>query len=200
MSATPYACTSAFTICQGVTSTSSPSHVKQGEEEVGSSRVTGLGRSRRLFQIHAARARGRTRTQTLSHILWQVVCVWVCVCSVAQLCLTLCDPMVCSLRGSSMHGISQARILEWVAISFSNARKWKVKVKSLSRIWLFATPWTAAHQAPLTVGFPRQEYWSGLLCPPPGNLPDLQTEPKSPVAPALQAREAYKGVKLIRQQ
>ena len=119
VSATPYACTSAFTICQGVTSTSSPSHVKQGEEEVGSSRVTGLGRSRRLFQIHAARARGRTRTQTLSHILWQVVCVWVCVCSVAQLCLTLCDPMVCSLRGSSMHGISQARTLEQVVIFFS---------------------------------------------------------------------------------
>ena len=64
------------------------------------------------------------------------------------LCLTLCDPMDCSLPASSVHGILQARTLEWVAISFSNARKWNVKVKSLSRVWLLATPWTAAHQAP----------------------------------------------------
>ena len=56
----------------------------------------------------------------------------------------------------------QARTLEWVAISFSNAWKWKVKVKSLSRVWLFAIPWTAAYQASLSMGFSRQEYWSGL--------------------------------------
>ena len=54
---------------------------------------------------------------------------------------------------------------EWVAISFSNAWKWKVKVKSLSRVWLLATPWTAAHQAPPSMGFSRQEYWSGVLLP-----------------------------------
>ena len=64
--------------------------------------------------------------------------------------------------GSSVPGILQARILEWVAISFSNAWKWKVKVKSLSRVWFLATSWTAAYQAPLSMGFSRQEYWSGL--------------------------------------
>ena len=62
-------------------------------------------------------------------------------------------------------GILQARTLEWVALSFSNAWKWKVKVKSLSRVWLFATPWTAPHQAPLSMGFSRQEYWSGVPLP-----------------------------------
>ena len=64
-------------------------------------------------------------------------------------------------------GILQARILEWVAISFSNAWKWKVKVKSLSRVRLLATPWMAAHQAPSSMGFPRQEYWSGVPLPSP---------------------------------
>ena len=71
------------------------------------------------------------------------------------------------LPGFSIHGILQARILEWVAISFSNAWKWKVKVKSLSRVWLLATPWTAAHQAPPSMGFSRQEYWSGVPLPSP---------------------------------
>ena len=64
-------------------------------------------------------------------------------------------------------GILQARILEWVAISFSNAWKWKVKVKSLSHVWLLVTPWTAAYQAPLCMGFSRQEYWSGVPLPSP---------------------------------
>ena len=67
-----------------------------------------------------------------------------------------------SLPGSSIHGILQARILEWGAISFSNAWKWKVKVKSLSCARLLATPWTAAYQAPLSMGLSRQEYWSGV--------------------------------------
>ena len=75
--------------------------------------------------------------------------------------------MDCSLPGSSIHGILQARTLEWVAISFSSAWKWKVKVKSLSPVWLLATPWTAAHQAPPSMGFSRQEYWSGVPLPPP---------------------------------
>ena len=74
---------------------------------------------------------------------------------------TLCDPIDGSLPGSPIPGILQARTLEWVAISFSNAWKGKVKVKSLSRIQHFATPWTAAHQAPLSMRFSRQEYWSG---------------------------------------
>ena len=64
-------------------------------------------------------------------------------------------------------GILQARTLEWVGISFSNAWEWKVKVKSLSRIWLPATPWTAAYQAPPSMGFSRQEYWNGVPLPSP---------------------------------
>ena len=76
-----------------------------------------------------------------------------------QSCLTLCSPIDSSSPGSPTPGILQARTPEWVAISFSNAWKWKVKVKSLSRVQLFVTPWTAAHQAPLSMGFSRQEYW-----------------------------------------
>ena len=79
-----------------------------------------------------------------------------------QSCPILCDPIDGSPPGSSVPGILQARTLEWVAISFSNAWKWKVKVKSFSRVGLFATPWTAAYQAPLSMGFSRQEYWSGV--------------------------------------
>ena len=75
-----------------------------------------------------------------------------------QSCLTLCDPIDGSPPGSPVPGILQARTLEWVAISFSNAWKWKVKVKMLSRVQLLATPWTAAYQAPPSMGFSRQEY------------------------------------------
>ena len=82
-----------------------------------------------------------------------------------QSCLTLCDPRDGSPPGSLVPGILQARTLEWVAISFSNAWKWKVKVKSLSPVRLPATPWTPAYQAPPSVGFSRQEYWSGLPLP-----------------------------------
>ena len=81
-----------------------------------------------------------------------------------QSCLTLCDPIEGSPPGSPVLGILQARTLEWVAISFSKAGKWKVKVKSLSRVRLLATPWTAAYQAPLSMGFSRHEYWSGCHC------------------------------------
>ena len=86
-------------------------------------------------------------------------------------CPALCDAIDGSPPGSPVPGILQARILEWVAVSFSNAWKWKVKVKSLSRVWLFATPWTAAYQAPLSKGFSRQEYWNGLPFPSPGIFP-----------------------------
>ena len=79
-----------------------------------------------------------------------------------QSCLTLCDPIDGSPPGSPISGILQARTLEWVAISFSNAWKWKVKVKLLSRVQLFSTPWTAAYQAPPSMGFSRQKYWSGV--------------------------------------
>ena len=84
-----------------------------------------------------------------------------------QSCPTLCDPRDGSSPGSPVPGILKARTLERVAISFSNAGKWKVKVKSLSRVWLLATPWTAAYQAPPSMGFCRREYWSGVPLPSP---------------------------------
>ena len=87
-----------------------------------------------------------------------------CCAKSLQSCPTLCDPIDGSSPGSSVPGILQARTLEWVAISFSNAWKWKVKVKSFSRVRLLATPWTAAYQAPLSMGFSRQDYWSWVRC------------------------------------
>ena len=80
---------------------------------------------------------------------------------------TLYNPKDGSPPGSPIPGILQARTLKWVAISFSNAWKWKVKVKLLSRIQLLATPCTTAHQAPPSMGFSRQEYWSGVPLPSP---------------------------------
>ena len=91
-----------------------------------------------------------------------------------QSCLTLCDPIDGSPPGCPVPGILQTRTLEWVAISFSNAWKWKVKVKLLSCVWLLVTPWTAASQAPPSMGFSRQEYWSGVP------LPSLTTGTTSP--------------------
>ena len=82
-----------------------------------------------------------------------------------QSCPTLCDPIDGSPPGSTVPGILQARTLEWVAISFSSAWKWKVK--SLSHVWLLATRWTAAYQAPLSMRFSRHEYWSGVPLPSP---------------------------------
>ena len=90
-----------------------------------------------------------------------------------QLCPTLCDPVDGIPPGSPVPGILQARTLEWVAISFFSAWKWKVKMEPLSCVRLLATPWTAAYQAPLSMGFPRQEYWSGLLLPSPPNISRL---------------------------
>ena len=84
-----------------------------------------------------------------------------------QSCPTLCDPIDGSPSDSTIPRILQARTLERVAISFSNAWKWKVKVKVLSRVQLLATPWTAAYQAPPSMGFSRQEYWSGMPLPSP---------------------------------
>ena len=126
---------------------------------------------------------------------------------VAQLCPTLCNPMACSLPGSSVHGIFQARILMWVAISFSMGSSWPRDwtwvsciagrffppgkaillltahclthwfrsqptcnvCHSLSCVWLFAAPWTAARYGPLSGGFPKQEYWSELPFPTPAD-------------------------------
>ena len=91
--------------------------------------------------------------------------IGLCYAKSLQSCPTLCDPIDGSPPGSPVPGILQARTLEWVAISFSNARKWKVKVKSLSRVRLLATPWTAVYQAPPSMGFSKQEYWSGVPSP-----------------------------------
>ena len=84
-----------------------------------------------------------------------------------QSCPALCNPIDSSPPGSPIPGILQVRTLEWVAISSSNAWKWKLKVKSLSHVWLLVTPWTAAYEAPLSMGFSRQEYWSGVPLPSP---------------------------------
>ena len=94
----------------------------------------------------------------------------VCAAAAAKLlqsCPTLCDPIDGSPLGSPIPGILNARTLEWVVISSSSAWKWKVKVKSLSRVRLLATPWTVAHQAPPSMGFSRQEYWSRVPLPSP---------------------------------
>ena len=85
-----------------------------------------------------------------------------CYAKSLQSCPTLCDRTDGSPPGFPVPGILQERTREWVAISFSNAWKWKVKVKLLSRVRLLAIPWAAAHQAPPSVGFSRQEYWSGV--------------------------------------
>ena len=130
---------------------------------------------------------------------------------VTQSCLTLCIPMDCSPPGSSLHGIFQARVLEWIAISFSKGSSWtrdRTWVSCIagwcftswatrespkeqwkwkwSHVLLFATPWAVAYQAPPSMEFSRQEYWSGLLFPSPGDLPDPGIKPRSP---ALQAED-----------
>ena len=92
---------------------------------------------------------------------------YICYAKSLQSCPTLCDPIDSSPPGSPVPGILQARTLEWVAISFSNAWKGKVKVKSLSPVRLFTTPWSAAYQAPLSMGFSRQEHWNGVPLPSP---------------------------------
>ena len=86
---------------------------------------------------------------------------------------TLCDPIDGSSPGSPVPGILQARTVEWVAISFSNAWKWKVKGKLLSCVQLLANPWTVAYQAPPSMGFSRQEYWSGVPLHSPNMLSRL---------------------------
>ena len=115
-------------------------------------------------------------------IIWIIIkhCYWehfnlalkplwcmLCYAKSLQSCPTLCDPIDSSPPSSPFPGILQARTLEWVDISFSNTWKWKVKVKSLSHVRLSATPWTVAYQAPPSMGFSRQEYWSGVPLPSP---------------------------------
>ena len=103
--------------------------------------------------------------EIFQYIFYWYVAAAAAAAKLLQLCWILCDPIDGSSSGSAVPGILQARTLEWVAISFSNAWKWKVKVKSLTRARLLATPWTTAYQAPPSMGFSRQEYWSGMPLP-----------------------------------
>ena len=109
-----------------------------------------------------------------------------------QSCPTLCDPTDGSPPGSPVPGVLQARTLEWVAIAFSNVWKWKVKVKSLSRVQLLATPWTTAYQAPPSMGFSRQEHWSGVPLPSPEGPHSVQLLScvRLPATPWIAAHQA----------
>ena len=117
-----------------------------------------------LSSYHVFRILNIERTMYLSINIQQII-YWAPAAKSFQSRPTLCDPTDGSPPGCPVPGIFQARTLEWVAISFSNAWKWKVKMKSLCCAWLLATPWTEAYQPPLFMGFSRQEYWSGVpLC------------------------------------
>ena len=128
----------------------------------------GILQARILEWVAMPSSRGSSQPRDwiqVSHIAGRFFTVWEVSAAAAaksfQSCQTLCDPIDGSPPGSPIPGILQARTLEWVAISFSNTWKWKVKVKSLSLVRLFAIPWTAAYQAPPSMGFSRQEDWSG---------------------------------------
>ena len=112
-------------------------------------------------------AKSRTQLSDWTEIYITQECLLAAAAKSHQSCPTLCDPIDGSPPGSTVPEILQARILEWVAISFSSAWNWKVKVKSLSRVRLLVTPWTSAHQAPPSMGFSRQECWSGVPLPSP---------------------------------
>ena len=127
-----------------------------------------------IYHFHWEQTESCLRTMTMPFMCLWTYGVFIHSAAAAakslQLCPTLCDPIDGSPPGSSVPGILQARILEWVAISFPNAWKWKVKVKSLSHAWLLATPWTGTYQAHPSMGFSRQEYWSGVPLPSPYTL------------------------------
>ena len=128
---------------------------------------TGVYFSKQLFSYHSV------HRFTEANLMWKLnlgirgTAAAAAATKSRQSCPTPCDPIDGSPPGSAVPGILQARTLEWVAISFHSAWKWKVKVKSLSLGWVLETPWTAAHQAPLSMGFSRQEYWSGVPLPSP---------------------------------
>ena len=115
-----------------------------------------------LFSLLLGREKGEVKKPKNSSLSTML-----CYAKSLQSCPTLCDPIDSSPPGSPVPGILQARTQEWVAISFSTTWKWKVKLKLLSRVRLSATPWTAAYQAPPSMGFSRQEYWSGVPLPSP---------------------------------
>ena len=119
-----------------------------------------------LFRSYSVFVRQNTNyicTRNIEHFcsnyfeIYMYICIAAAAAKSLQSCPTLWDPIDGSPPGSPIPGILQARTLEWVAISFSNAWKWKVKVKLLSCVWLLVTPWTAAYQAPLSMGFSRRE-------------------------------------------
>ena len=129
---------------------------------------------------------------------------------VAQLCPTPSDTMDCSPPGPSVYGIFQARVLEWVAIALSKRSNflgllWFINQFSsmhclFSSMWyllicvqLFATPWIGAHQAPLSMGFPRQEYWSRLPFPSPEDHPDSRTDLGFPILQADSLPSYHQG-------
>ena len=133
-----------------------------------------MGSQRAGYDLATKQQQHNRFTVSCSFPMYSTVALYVYVYAAAaaaakslQSCPTLCDPADSSPLGSPVPGILQARTLEWVAISFSNAWKWKVKVKSLSCVRLLATPWTAAYQTPPSMRFSRQEYWSGLPLPSP---------------------------------
>ena len=126
-------------------------------------------------------------------LLYTLQSVYIYAAKSLQSCPTLCDPIDGSPPGSTVPGILQARTLEWVAISFSNTWKWKVKVKSLSCVRLFATLWTEAYQAPPSMGFSRQEYWNGVPLPSPVYIYQIRSVTQSCptlMTPWIAARQA----------
>ena len=140
-------------------------------EPMPGSSVHGILHTRILEWVAMPSSRGSSQPRDRTHVskVWEYISLKYgnAAAKLLQSCLTLCDPIDSSPPGSPVPGILQARTLEWVAISFSNMWKWKVKVKLLSHIWLIATPWTAAHQAPPSMGFSRQGYCSGMPLPSP---------------------------------
>ena len=146
--------------------------------------LSSLGVWNVLFSVWLTEALSKSTSQSLSfYFLLQSLISWLpclVLCPGTEMyaapakslhsCPTLCDPVDGSPPGSPVPGILQARVLEWVAIAFSNEWKWKVKVTLLSRVQLLATPWTAAHQAPPSMGFSRQESWSGASLPSPTEM------------------------------
>ena len=125
--------------------------------------IYGVTQSQTWLKRLSSSSSSRLSTNNVQLLLFHVISLHAAAKSL-QSCLTLCDPIDGSPPGSPVPGILQARTLEWAAISFSNAWKWKMKVKSLSRVWLLTTPWIAAYQAPPSMGFSRQDYWSGCHC------------------------------------
>ena len=146
-----------------------PSPTHKGESEGLGKWVFGKGKWNGLAWISAVLIylwrQARDQVNNQQGFTFLLLMLAVAAAKSLQSCPALCNPIDGSPPGSPIPGILQARTLEWVAISFSNAWKWKVKVKLFSHVRLFETPWATAHQAPPSMGFSRQEYWSGVPLP-----------------------------------